>query len=313
MRKIFLTLISLVCFLFVASPAMAVTNLSIRLAEPKSPTNLNDFEIGFVALDLLNREVTVQCQKKSSTDADFVSFDSAITLTAGGNTDACHITSAVFSHNDTYQIKVIATAGADTASDQVEIKYNTVGPDTPSEYNKEKISACTYKISFKTGNDSGRTSKVEVYRSESTSFTADSGTRVETVSAGSNEAKSVNNDIPDCNKTYYYAVRAFDTAGNGSGIVGDQEIVTVATTTTGTPASPTTGAFPLSSPTGNVLGEETIADTQAEASNVPSVSPAESAAQVLGAKNNLPLTLGLGALFLVILGYVVYKYKGRLF
>lgn len=315
MHKLFTLILSFICLLSLAViPAWAAPgDLVIRLEEPKTPTNLNDFEISFVALDILNQEISVQCLKKSSSDADFSVFDST-TLTAGGNSDSCHITSSVFNNNDTYQLKVIATTATDTASDLATIQYNTVGPDTPSEYQKEKVSSCQYKISFKTGNDSGRTVKVEVYRSENTTFTADSGTRVETITIGSNEFKSINNDIPDCNKTYYYAVRAFDSAGNGSGLIGDSEITVIGgttTTTTVSTASPTS-AIPVTEPTGIVLGEEEGQTGESAESSPESTEMVTPTPEVLGERTNrLLLNLGLIVLGIMLIYAVVKTLKKK--
>src|SRR3989344_5821594 len=98
MRKLFSLILSLICLVSVVGQAQAAAgDLVIRLEEPKSPTNLNDFEISFVALDILDRVINVNCLKKASSEADFSSFDSKV-LTSGGNTDSCHVTSSVFNN-----------------------------------------------------------------------------------------------------------------------------------------------------------------------------------------------------------------------
>jgi len=104
---------------------------------------------------------------------------------------------------------------------------------------------------FRTADDGGKTTRVEVYRSENTSFTADSGSRRTTISIGSNQNGSYNDIVGDCNKTYFYVLRAFDSADNGSGLVGDS--VTVTTTTTTTTGTTTTVSNPGTS-TGTTTG-----------------------------------------------------------
>src|SRR6185369_9485240 len=94
-----------------------------------------------------------------------------------------------------------------------------------TNYSKDKITACEYKIHFRSADDAGKTVKVEVYRSENKSFSADAGSRVGTVATGSNTDNDFTQSVPDCNKVYYYAVRAFDSGGNGSGVTGDSETV----------------------------------------------------------------------------------------
>ena len=71
-----------------------------------------------------------------------------------------------------------------------------------------------------------------LYRSDSLSFTADGGSQVESRSVGSDTWVEMINSVPDCNKNYYFVVRAFDSTGNGSGIIGDEVTVTTSSTTT---------------------------------------------------------------------------------
>ena len=121
------------------------------------------------------------------------------------------------------------------------------------DYNKSK-NACEYTIHFKTANDSGATVKVEVYRSDSVPFNADSGSRIQTITIGSDTQKDTTDTPPDCSKSYYYAVRAFDSAGNGSALVGDNvSNITVINPTPGQAQ----GAIPVSGGQGgSVLGQE---------------------------------------------------------
>lgn len=269
-KKVLLILTLL--FLFGVKPAQAFTSLSVRIAQPKSPTNTNTFDINFVTLDVLGRDITVKCFKKGPSDGSFNQFGSDIAITAGGNTSNCHVDSGLMNTSEsTYQFYVEAYAGSDTAISATDtVDYKTSGPGTPSNYIKDHVSSCQYKISFKTADD-GKTSKVEVYRSTNTSFNLDSGTRVGTVSIGPNSDGSFTDTVPDCGATYYYVIRAFDSAGNGSGTVGDS---LTSTSTNPTPTSGS-GAIPVSSvnlPTGpGVLGES-INKTATSESEVLGVS-----------------------------------------
>jgi hypothetical protein len=254
LKKLLLLVLALP-LMFASIAGAAAGDVSVDIQTPKSSTKDNSFTINFVALDIQDRAITVKCFKKGPTDGGFSQFGSDIVLTAGGNTDYCDVTNAVVSQQGTYQFYVTATANGDTATSAiVSVDYNTDGPGTPTDYQKHIVTSCQYRIHFKTADDGGKTVKVEVYRSENTSFTADAGTRVATVGVGSNETRDVLNDKADCSKDYYFVVRAFDSAGNGSGIVGDNE-TTVTTTTTTTTASPAP-AVAAGTPTGTVLGEE---------------------------------------------------------
>lgn len=239
--------------LFLIVGRVQAAGVSIRLEQPKSPTNQNTFDINFVTLDTAGNPITVKCFKKGPSDGGFVQFGADISLAAGGNSGNCPVTGSTVVGDGSYQFKAQANG---TDSNTATVAYNTSGPDTPTNYSKEQVSSCIWRIKFKTANDGGKTVKVEVYRSSATSFNADGGTRVATVSIGSNTDGSADISSPDCSKTYYFAIRAFDSAGNGSGVVGDS--VTNVTTTAPT-ASPTAGggAIPVSSGAGgSVLGEK---------------------------------------------------------
>ncbi|HSX18680.1 MAG TPA: hypothetical protein VLE91_00940 [Candidatus Saccharimonadales bacterium] len=295
---------------------------SIQLEQPASPTNQSSFNINFVTLDTQNNNVTVKCFKKGPSDGAFTQFgaDIAIAL-SGGNTGNCSVDSGVLNTSGTYQFYAMANG---TTSNIVSVDFNnTTGPGTPTNYSKEKPSDCIYRIKFKTADDSGKTVKVEVYRSENTSFSADSGTRVSTVSITSNTDGQTDVSSPDCSKSYYFVVRAFDSFGNGSSTVGDSGTTTTNTTTTTTTTNTTNspsstnktnqGAIPISSTqsqvkssSGSVLGDKTGEEGQVEATSTsmtdtsPSPSP-QTGVPEKPTKLFSALNIGLGIGVLVIL------------
>lgn len=269
MRKLFIFITTILVSAMLTHPVSAgvmLNALSVRLEDPKTPTNQNTFDVVFVALDLQKRDVTVTCWKQGPSDSDFVQFGGAQTFPGGGNTGVCPITSSIFTTKGDYTIKAIAKAGIDEKSDSAMVTYNNEGPGDPTNYSKERANLCDYKIKFRSADDSGKTVKVEVYRSENTSFTADSGSRVDTISLGSNTDGTSITTPPDCNKEYYFGVRAFDSAGNGSNVIGDSIVTftTTTTTTTSTVASqqPTQGAIEVLSGEGTILGKETESSTE---------------------------------------------------
>ncbi len=238
--------------------------LSVRIEQPKSPTNQNDFTVNFVSLDLSPSPAaeTATCFKKAPSDGGFSQMGGTIAISAGGNSGNCQTGSSVIVDNGTYQFYVTVTNGSETVtSDTVSVNFNNSGPGTPTNWSKEKTSDNTYKIHFRTADDAGKTVKVEIYRSDQTSFNTDSGTRVGSVSVGSNTDVDFTNTIPDTSKTYYYAVRAFDSAGNGSGVLGDHVTTTTTVVTTLTPVQ---GAIPVSGgggAGGAVLGTGTAGES----------------------------------------------------
>lgn len=241
-------------FLFAGSSFAAT---SVRLQQPANPTNQDSFSITFVALDTNpDQAVTVQCQKIGPGDVDFVNFGGLINLSNGGNTDVCQVNSGIVNQNDfTYQFRVLANgSSSNVESNIVNVKFNNQAPGTPVNYSKTKPDNCTYKISFRTANDSGKTVKVVLYRSTETSFSLDSGHQVNTLSIGSDTDGSMTDNVsPNCSTEYFYVIRAFDIYGNGSGVVGDSNVTTTTVNPTGTEQQGQ-GAIPAG---GSVLGAGT--------------------------------------------------------
>lgn len=318
-KKIFATFAIFIISLLTVSLAYA-SSLSVRIEAPKTPTNQNTFKINFVAMDILGGTIDVKCLKKAPGDGSFSEFGSTINLSAGGNTANCEVTSSIIPSEGTYEFKVEATAGSITeTSPAVSVEYKSSAPGTPGNYGKQQQGSCQYKISFKTADDGGKTSRVEIYRSDQTSFTADSSTRVGTVFIGSNQDGSYTDTVPDCGKTYYYVIRAFDGAGNGSGVTGDSvtKVIITSTTTSQTSSAPTSGgAIPVTSSTisgsGEILGEtETTTDSGTvlgeDATSSPTITDDQT--QTAG-QNGLLRNISFKWVILVLLivgGYLLYR------
>lgn len=225
-------------------------DLSARIDEPTSPSNIQEFKLGFVALDIPGSTVDVTCYEKGPDDASYTGFQT-INLPAGGGSGECSITSSIVDRDGTYQLYITAnTEGSSVTSPIVSYDYNTSGPGTPVSYSKDKINSCEYKITYKTADDDGKTNTVEIYRSESTTIGLDAGSRVGIESVGSNQEREFSNSVPDCDATYYYVIRAYDTSGNGSGTIGDSITTTVTSTeeatggsSSGTGTAGTTGEY----------------------------------------------------------------------
>lgn len=292
MRKILFTILLTVLGVFALSgTSYAANTVSLRVETPKSPSNSNDFNINFVALTTTGNAVTVKCFKESPSDGSFSQFGSDIVLSAGGNSDNCHVTSSIVTTDGTYQFYLTATDGVNNVtSSTFSVDENTSGPGTPTNYSKSQSNSCQYVITFTTANDGGKTSYVELYRSDQTSFNADSGSRVQTLSIGSNANGTFTDNVPTCGKTYYYVLRAFDSAGNGSGLVGDSNVSVTATNPT---VTSTQGAIPVGS---GVLGTSTGENGTTPSPSVSQTSPTSGEKQVLG-KQTSPKSEGLGSIF----------------
>lgn len=318
MTKITKIITAVIFLTLSAKVALAADDLSIKISQPKSPTNQNTFNVNFVALDIANRPVIVKCFKKGPSDGGFSQFGSDFNLASGGNSDNCVVDNGIVNSNGTYQFMVIATAGADTVdSATVTVDYNTSGPGTPSDYNKEQTNSCTFKLKYKTADDDGKTVKVEFYRSDHTSFAADSGSVFATQAIGSNTTGEISNTVPDCAKTYYYVLRAFDSAGNGSGLVGDSFTTTTTTTTTST-TSPTTAPIVLAASqvgSAETTGEPTPSVTETPKESSEAIEAATPTPQVEGAATSAwwADTHWRYLLVIAVLVLLGYAYKKKLF
>lgn len=282
------TILSLLFGLFALSAYAATSTLVVRVEQPKTPTNQNSFELNFVALDTNNNTVTVRCYKKSPSDGSFVQFDGDKALQAGGNSGSCAVDGNILSSVGTYQFKVIATSNIVSESSIVSVSFDSSAPGTPNSYSKEKTGNCEYTIKFKTDADDGKTVKVALYRSTETSFTADGTSQVDTRNVGSDLAVEIKNNVPDCNRTYYYAVRAFNAAGVGSGVISDTNTIITSSSTTTASTPGTTGALGSTTVqgTGAILsGDSTInPETTPTVEPTPEVIPSDSS--VLGSSTN---------------------------
>ncbi|MDC0449230.1 LPXTG cell wall anchor domain-containing protein [bacterium] len=184
-------LTSLLVFAFsavVLASGVFAAGLLIRIEEPESPNRLDALELNFVALDVENRAVTVKCYKQGPGDAVFTQFGSDIVLAPGGDSGHCNVTSGILSSDGTYKFYVTAQANGDNStSPTVTIDHDSDRPGKPRDFDKNKNGSCKYDISFKTADDGGDTTRVEVYRSNDKEFYANASTRIKDIAVGSNQ------------------------------------------------------------------------------------------------------------------------------
>lgn len=222
----------------------ADSDIQVRIMQPATPTNKTSFNVGFVALDLNNKEVTVECYK------DGTLFKTIPNANAGN----CP---ATVDASGTYTFYVIAkSASGEQKSEDAIVVVDLVKPSPVIDYSK-----AGNVIKFKTGNDA-KVVKVEIHRSTTPKYTANESTRVKTMNVEPNEEYSWTDTTAEAGKTYYYALRTVDAIGNTSTIVSDPEVVAEevpATTGTGTgTTTPTEGEVAGQTDTkkeGEVAGE----------------------------------------------------------
>lgn len=233
MKVLILPLALITMFTFTISGVNAA-GLSVRVEDPKTPTN-KGFDLSFVAMDISQRPVTAKCLVKKPGSLSFVQFEDS-SLISGGTSHSCSVNTTVLTTDGSYEFKVEVTAGGDTAQDTTTVFYDGTNPGKPKDLNVDKKNSCKYEIDFKTADDGGQTSYVEIYRDDSTSFTVNASTRITTIAVGSNQKVEYTDNLAgsQCGSRQYYAVRAFDSAGNASDVLGEDivEIKYVTTTTT---------------------------------------------------------------------------------
>lgn len=279
MMKILTAGLLAMSLLFGAKATHAATNLAAQMMTPKSPYQTTDFNLGFVALDLQNNPVTVQCFLNGSGTPY-----QTVNLAGGGTSGNCNVNSSVIPGSGSYQFHITATNGAETiTSPDVSLEVITGGPGTPTNYDRVKSSNCDYQISFVTANDGDKTVKVELYRSTERSYVADATTKIDELAIGSNQAGSFTTTKPVCGDDYYYAIRAFDALGNGSGVASDTRTVTVTTgggTTTVTTTTTAGGGGAIPAAAGGAVAGETTGGVVAGGGTVEGVqTPEEEAGQ----------------------------------
>ncbi|MBP8979015.1 choice-of-anchor K domain-containing protein [Candidatus Dojkabacteria bacterium] len=211
----------------------ADSDIQVRIMQPATPTNKTSFNVGFVALDLNNKEVTVECYK------DGTLFKTIPNANAGN----CP---ATVDASGTYTFYVIAkSASGEQKSEDAIVVVDLVKPSPVIDYSK-----AGNVIKFKTGNDA-KVVKVEIHRSTTPKYTANESTRVKTMNVEPNEEYSWTDTTAEAGKTYYYALRTVDAIGNTSTIVSDPEVVEVPAATTGTATTIAT----TNTRTGDVAGQ----------------------------------------------------------
>ncbi|MDL2341993.1 MAG: hypothetical protein QFB87_02870 [Patescibacteria group bacterium] len=164
-----------------------------------------------------------------------------------------------------------------TASKTVHV--DATAPDAPFYAGKTR-SGNTYNLTF-TAPNSPDVTLVQIFASTSTSYAASSNTRVGSISVTPGQTASFSYTAPD-GATRYFALQAFDSAGNGSAPVGDAGVtvtpIQFVTTGGATQAANTTTAAA-------VLGANTTTENTA-----PAVATTAPAGQVEATGNNTTAT-----------------------
>ncbi len=226
---LFITIIGSGCKLFFSQPVVVKADdsfFNIKLHEPRSPDRLKASQLVFVTLDIQQRAITVDCYAKKPGDLNFAKFDTASIL-KGGDSGVCDLTDLI-SESGTYSFYVTASVNNQIReSNRVSLDYTDEKPLKPKNYQKLKLADCKYQIEYTTAADEGKTSQVALYYSTATEFQINQDTEVARQAISSDERGSFTYHIDNCdnNVDHFFAIRAFDQAGNSSSAVGDEKII----------------------------------------------------------------------------------------
>jgi uncharacterized repeat protein (TIGR01451 family) len=308
MKVLGLSVVALVGITSLVMPTKAYADsgdLAVEIEQPKTPYSESSFQIGFVALDIQSRNIAVQCYETTHG-----AFGPEYTLNTIGNSGNCVVDSSVITADGTYEFYIVAKAGTDeVTSDKVSVVIDLVGPAPVVNYTKT-VASCTNNLQFTTAND-GQTTKIQIFRSDKATFTADSSTLIKEITAGPNQLVTYSDTQPVCGQTYFYAVRALDIADNTSTFVTDKTVVV-----TLVPVTPTTPVTPTVVPIEEVKGTETTepdtstpVQTTDNEEEVKGVTDDETKANVWDWLKYV--LIGVGALTIISITYVYAKNRKR--
>lgn len=293
--KILNTLLYALIAILLAAPKVASASV---LAIQSLPTfiNTNNFKLSCTSN---GGAVQFEVSKHGGT---FTAFGPSI------NTDsnACIVQVDSFVVND--QTDYVFRAQGFTTS----TTYDVSGPSPVTGYSKERVSDGEYKLRYHTPSDTDFT-QVVIYRGDTVDFSADASHEIARVAASPNVDLTYSDHFaPDSSKTYFYAIRALDHAGNSSSLTGDGSTTKTVLGASTSPAGTgnTVIVLPKSGTQGSVLGSDTGAMASPSGDSTP-ISEAiinTNPGVLKWILTHKKVSLGI-ALVLLVLGYSILKEK----
>lgn len=186
--------------------------------------------------------------------------------------------------------------------------YDISEPSPVSGYYKERISDGAYKIHWTNPGDTDF-DKVVIYKGDAQGFSADSGHEIARVSGGSNSAMTYEDHFtPDAGKTYFYAIRALDHAGNSSSLAGNEGTTTQVLGTSASSTGKVT-VLPKEKGIGSILGTEATPTASPETLS-PDLNTKPGVAKWVLTHKKASLAI-VFALFVVAYGFYFYSKKNK--
>jgi hypothetical protein len=283
--------IKLIIGLFVLGLILSVSSVKAGIAVNLSITGLpayittNSFKLSYSCLGCTSVQFYV-----SKNGGSWNSFGSPMTDASG----QVQVTSSQVDEQTSYAFKVVDSSGIEA---KTETFYDISGPSPVSGYYKDSLSDGN-KLHWRNPSDSDF-SKVLIYRSETQDFSADASHKIAEVAGGANSDMTYDDHTPDSSKTYYYALRALDRAGNSSSLVGDAGTTVLGTSTQAT-TKPGSTAKVVTLPKEETVGEVLPQSTEEPIATQAPKNAVEKVAEF--AKNRTKLTV----LILAAIGFAGY-------
>jgi len=219
MKKLIANILFLITFAFLAvGPVSALEEkLAITLTDLPDYKNTTEFRVYYTYFDTLGKTANVNLFIEKDGNGFRQTLERDKTAVSGyfevKNAD-------IYDGQGKYNFYASAVTETMTKnSGTISTTIDQNAPGNVTDYRKERVNANDFKLYWKCPSDED-VEKTYIYRSKDTSFTADSGTRVQEVSCNKEESKTTI-VVGDANVDYYFALRAIDHAGNASGVVTD--------------------------------------------------------------------------------------------
>ncbi len=192
------------------------------------------------------------------------------------------------------------------ASETVSTIYDATAPGNVTDFHKERVNNTDFKIYWKCPSDSD-VERTYIYRSKETSFTADSGTRVQEINCNPEESKTAV-VVGDKDVDYFFALRAVDHAGNAGGVVTDAPGVVIAGQVAGASTELGTGGPASYDDQVVKLPKEEVTSSEGEISGGISSEAGEVKGEETAKKSKAPfLAWGVGLFVVAFAGYRLLK------
>jgi hypothetical protein len=260
MKKLIKYALGILGYTMIMATPVAAFSDAVYIQDLPEYINYQAFKLSYTAIS--EGDVTAKFMYKKDGDSGWTDFS-----TVTGYSGEVQFGGSQINDQKKYYFRV--EINGNTVSDETSTFYDASGPSPVNSYSKEKVSDGFYRLHWKNPTDTDF-SRVFIYRSDKSTFTADDSTKVAEKGGSPDTEQTWDNPGLDLSKTYYYAIRAVDKAGNPSSVVADSDsqvqVLGVAATA-GVDKESKVASLPKEDKSGSVLGEEQVKDDSKASEN----------------------------------------------